>query len=302
MCKVQYTFKVDRQQLICSLRCILQQDTRLSIRCHAVLAQVLEIATLNLKKKNAQHLAPLLRGGNTISWTWHNTLPAHTTPMMYSYEHLLSHPDNPTLVPHNSLFQSQLEISLKATGMDKLHYTREGPAISISELGTARLHAQKMECIVWISHHTAWSLASRRVLIQWPTHCGIQRMTPSSLAEGLHGYAHCCQPFKQKPCFTWASISTSGVLKRLLNVLQQQSFKAQWLLYVPPSLTPTNYELFPSHSTSVRFVWFSDQTVVIPLNSITWLQVKVDRPGRRRPKDDWNCWLEGEGIGQTAME
>jgi len=63
--------------------------------------------------------------------------------MMYSYEHLLSHPDNPTLVPHKSLFQSQLEISLKATGMDKLHYTREGPAISISELGRARLHAQK---------------------------------------------------------------------------------------------------------------------------------------------------------------
>ena len=59
--------------------------------------------------------------------------------MMYSYEHLLSHPDNPTLVPHKSLFQSQLEISLKATGMDKLHYTREGPAISISELGRAHL-------------------------------------------------------------------------------------------------------------------------------------------------------------------
>ena len=83
--------------------------------------------------------------------------------MMYSYEHLLSHPDNPTLVPHKSLFQSQLEISLKATGMDKLHYTREGPAISISELGRARLHAQKMECIVWISHHTAWSLAYREL-------------------------------------------------------------------------------------------------------------------------------------------
>ena len=105
--------------------------------------------------------------------------------MMYSYEHLLSHPDNPTLVPHKSLFQSQLEISLKATGMDKLHYTREGPAISISELGRGRLHAQKMECIVWLSHHTAWSLACRKELKlrQRPTDCGIQRKTPCSLAE-----------------------------------------------------------------------------------------------------------------------
>jgi hypothetical protein len=62
--------------------------------------------------------------------------------MMYSYEHLLSHPDIPTLVPHKSLFQSQLEISLKAPGMDKLHYTRGGPAISISELGKAHLHTK----------------------------------------------------------------------------------------------------------------------------------------------------------------
>ena len=26
-------------------------------------------------------------------------------------------------------------------------------------------------------------------------------------------------------------------------------------------------------------------------------QVKVDGPGRRRPKEDGNCWLEGEGRG-----
>jgi hypothetical protein len=26
-------------------------------------------------------------------------------------------------------------------------------------------------------------------------------------------------------------------------------------------------------------------------------QVKVDGPGRRRPKEDYNCWLEGEGRG-----
>jgi len=26
-------------------------------------------------------------------------------------------------------------------------------------------------------------------------------------------------------------------------------------------------------------------------------QVKVDGPGRRRPKEDENCWLEGEGRG-----
>ena len=26
-------------------------------------------------------------------------------------------------------------------------------------------------------------------------------------------------------------------------------------------------------------------------------QIKVDGPGRRRPKEDENCWLEGEGRG-----
>ena len=31
-------------------------------------------------------------------------------------------------------------------------------------------------------------------------------------------------------------------------------------------------------------------------------QVKVDGPGRRRPKEDENYWLEGEGRGQTGME
>jgi hypothetical protein len=28
----------------------------------------------------------------------------------------------------------------------------------------------------------------------------------------------------------------------------------------------------------------------------------VDGPGRRRPKEDENFWLEGEGRGQTVME
>jgi len=28
----------------------------------------------------------------------------------------------------------------------------------------------------------------------------------------------------------------------------------------------------------------------------------VDGPGRRRPKEDENYWLEGEGRGQTGME
>jgi len=31
-------------------------------------------------------------------------------------------------------------------------------------------------------------------------------------------------------------------------------------------------------------------------------QVKVDGPGRRRPKEDENCWLEGEARGQTGVE
>ena len=31
-------------------------------------------------------------------------------------------------------------------------------------------------------------------------------------------------------------------------------------------------------------------------------QVKADGPGRRRPKEDENYWLEGEGTGQTGME
>jgi hypothetical protein len=30
--------------------------------------------------------------------------------------------------------------------------------------------------------------------------------------------------------------------------------------------------------------------------------VKVDGPGRRRPKEDGNYWLEGEGRGQTGVE
>ena len=28
----------------------------------------------------------------------------------------------------------------------------------------------------------------------------------------------------------------------------------------------------------------------------------MDGPGRRRPKEDENYWLEGEGRGQTRME
>jgi len=31
-------------------------------------------------------------------------------------------------------------------------------------------------------------------------------------------------------------------------------------------------------------------------------RVKVDGPGRRRPKEDENYWLEGEVRGQTRME
>jgi len=31
-------------------------------------------------------------------------------------------------------------------------------------------------------------------------------------------------------------------------------------------------------------------------------QVKVNGPGRRRPKEDENCWLEGKGTGQRGME
>ena len=31
-------------------------------------------------------------------------------------------------------------------------------------------------------------------------------------------------------------------------------------------------------------------------------QVNVDGPGRRKPKEDENYWLEGEGRGQTGME
>ena len=31
-------------------------------------------------------------------------------------------------------------------------------------------------------------------------------------------------------------------------------------------------------------------------------RVKVDGPGRRRPKEDENYWLEGEVRGQKGME
>jgi len=53
-------------KLTCRFRCVLQEDTRLSIRCHAVLTDALETATLDIKK-NTQHLASLLHGGSTIS-------------------------------------------------------------------------------------------------------------------------------------------------------------------------------------------------------------------------------------------
>jgi hypothetical protein len=46
--------------------------------------------------------------------------------------------------------------------------------------------------------------------------------------------------------------------------------KAQWLVYVPPGLTFTNSTFCP-HSVFMCFVWISEQTAIISLYSINWL-------------------------------
>jgi hypothetical protein len=45
------------------------------------------------------------------------------------------------------------------------------------------------------------------------------------------------------------------------------TFKAQWLVYVPPGLTFTNSTFCP-HSVFMCFVWISEQTAIISLYSI----------------------------------
>ena len=55
--------------------------------------------------------------------------------------------------------------------------------------------------------------------------------------------------------------------KRNHGYLHWTSFKAQWLLYVPPGLAVTN-STFCAHSVFVCFVWISEQTTIISLYSI----------------------------------
>jgi DNA-directed RNA polymerase subunit RPC12/RpoP len=52
--------------------------------------------------------------------------------------------------------------------------------------------------------------------------------------------------------------------------LRNETFKAQWLLYVPPALALTNSTFCP-HSVFMCFVWISEQTAIISLYSINLL-------------------------------
>jgi hypothetical protein len=47
-------------------------------------------------------------------------------------------------------------------------------------------------------------------------------------------------------------------------IIQQLTYNAQRLLYVPPGLTFTNSTFCP-HSVFMCFVWISEQTAIIPL-------------------------------------
>ena len=69
MCKVQHTFKADHQQLTCTLRCVMQDDTCLCIRCHAVLTEALEIATSTIKKYTAPCATVARRKHNFLNMT-----------------------------------------------------------------------------------------------------------------------------------------------------------------------------------------------------------------------------------------
>ena len=60
------------------------------------------------------------------------------------------------------------------------------------------------------------------------------------------------------------------VLRTLYDKGPRVPFKAQWLLYVPPSLTFSNSTFCP-HSVFMCFVWIWEQTAIISLYSINWL-------------------------------
>jgi hypothetical protein len=84
-------------------------------------------------------------------------------------------------------------------------------------------------------------------------------------------------------CFLWISEQTAIIslykIKWLVFITEMEcvycavriefSFKAQWLLYVAPSLTFTNSVSCP-HSVFMCFVWISEQTAIVSLHSSNW--------------------------------
>jgi hypothetical protein len=88
-------------------------------------------------------------------------------------------------------------------------------------------------------------------------------------------------------CFVWISEQTAIISLYSINgrvfitetecvycaVRTGSSFKAQWLLYVPPGLTFPNSTFCP-HSVFMCFVWISEQTVIMSLYSINPLKMK----------------------------
>ena len=75
-------------------------------------------------------------------------------------------------------------------------------------------------------------------------------------------------------CFVWiweqSAIISLYNSNWLVFITEIKPFTAQWLLYVPSSLTFNNSTFCP-HSVFVCFVWIWEQTAIIPLYSINWL-------------------------------
>jgi hypothetical protein len=75
-------------------------------------------------------------------------------------------------------------------------------------------------------------------------------------------------------CFVWISEQTAIICLYSINWLdfikEIYHFVAQWSLYVPQSLAFTNSTFCP-HSVFMCFVWISEQTAIISVYSINWL-------------------------------
>jgi hypothetical protein len=71
-------------------------------------------------------------------------------------------------------------------------------------------------------------------------------------------------------CATVCPLNTLPRNSTPFACFMRPSFKAQWLLYVPPGLTFDNPTFCP-YSVFMCFVWISERTAIISLYSINWL-------------------------------